>query len=430
MRVRWFAIAAVVGLWVVTIALSYWKTGLFQFIGDDFSIFYSQSRVLASGHFDQLYDTAAAEAIHQTLRSYADGPGVPIWLVPAPIARLIPPTVYEKPTNLIFRGGPVPYPPLFACLLLPFTLPAPPVGFALWTIVNAVAGFFLARRMALLFPPSQRLFVVVVALTSFPFVYALILGQPVLLLGVAVAEFYFCLREERDFRGGLWLSVLFFKPQYGILIAPWLVWKRRWSAVAGATLGCVAILAAGMVATGVTPLLTYVQAIVADGDFNGQSRLNGANMMVNWRGIVLNLAPNAPIQDGLLLVGLASILTVVILVPIMRGKWAPRASSFPYQFVALLVATVLATYHSHSHGLVLLAVPLAAILTDPDLSATTRAILRIGIIVPTALFLISHSLQMVGVSYGVLLVALYADLAWRLAWTHDRTALNWLAQSE
>ena len=79
------------------------------------------------------------------------------------------------------------------------------------------------------------------ASVSFPVACTLIVGQPQLLLACAVAECYLSLREGRDFTSGLWLALLLFKPQYGLLIGLVLIWKRRWAAIAGVIVGGMAI---------------------------------------------------------------------------------------------------------------------------------------------------------------------------------------------
>jgi hypothetical protein len=128
------------------------------------------------------------------------------------------------------------------------------LGFVLWTGVNLLGALVLAWRIAQLFPGAERLWVALLLFTSFPVVVTLFAGQPIL-LACAVAECYLSLRAGRDFRAGLWLSCLVLKPQYGFLIGPLLIWKRRWSAVAGALVGAAAVMVGSALARGLPALL-------------------------------------------------------------------------------------------------------------------------------------------------------------------------------
>ena len=92
----------------------------------------------------------------------------------------------------------------------------------------------LLWRVNQLAPSVGKTRAAVIFFTTLPVLQAFLLGQPVLFLAVAMAESYLALRKGADLRGGVWLGLLVLKPQYGLLLGLFLLWKRRWRAVAGA----------------------------------------------------------------------------------------------------------------------------------------------------------------------------------------------------
>src|SRR5262249_1434650 len=150
----------------------------------------------------------------------------------------------------------------------------------------------------------------------------LIVGQPTALLACAVSECYVSLRAGHDLRAGLWLSVLLFKPQYGVLIGPILIWKRRWLTVVGTALGALAMLLASVVL--VRPSGGgFLWALGEYGAFGGGA-LIAPGLMINWRALILWLRPSIGSTSGLLLLAVLSLLTLVLVLPIWRGRWASR----------------------------------------------------------------------------------------------------------
>src|SRR5262249_8884569 len=179
---------------------------------------------------------------------------------------------------------------------------SPAAGFAFWTGLNFLAALYLAWRVAQRFPTRDRWWVGLLVLTSFPVVSALAGGQVQLLMVCAFTECYLSLRAGLDFRGGLWLACLIFKPQYGILLGPILLWKRRWAAVAGSILGTLAILGASMLGAGIPAFLASPSTLLVQSDFSGSAEpLTAPYLMTNGRGLVLRLLPGLADEPRMLL---------------------------------------------------------------------------------------------------------------------------------
>jgi Glycosyltransferase family 87 len=392
-------IGAAVTFWGLRIWAHYSQVGLFRWLGSDYGIYFAQSAVLWSGNPQAIYDRQTLHQYHQRLTVYTSDPTRPL------------------------LSGPVPYPPLFAWLFTPFTLPPPPIGFALWTGLNFLAALYLARRVATLFPKQERMWVFLLLLTAFPMVQTLVVGQPMILLAYALAESYLCLRAGREFCAGLWLACVLFKPQYGILLGPLLIWKRRWATVAGALLGAAVIVAGSVVVAGVSALLSYPASLPEIGDFRGIFDPTFPRQMINWRSLVLFFLPRIASPPGIQLTLLLGAVTVLVIVLAWRGPWAPRDRLFPAKMSLLLVATLLANYHSHLHGAVLLAMPLAAVLAERQPSRFTRMTIVAGVVLPTVMLagvVLAPGILAIGPLFALLLLVCFSSLLAEV-WSAQRT---------
>jgi hypothetical protein len=351
-----------VAAWIARVWLLLQDGGLFRVLGGDYSMYLAQANILRSGDTQSIYDLSRIDAFVQPLRAFTTDPSQPLSV------------------------GPVAYPPIFAWLMVPFTFVPPPVSLALWTLLNLVGVGYLAWRVASVVPGTNWLLALLALLGSFPVALGLVVGQPTALLGCAMAECYLSLRAGRDLRAGLWLSALLLKPQYGLLLGPILIWKRRWHAVLGVALGGLLIVAASAALVGLPTLLTFRAALSDMAPFGGGA-LVSPGQMINWRGLILNLRPSIGGNTGLLLTIVLGAITVAATLLIWRGPWSATSRSFPARMAAMSLTTVLANYHSHAHGLTLFAVPLAASYGQPGTSRVTRWALLALALGPTAIII-------------------------------------------
>lgn len=357
----WFAYAlffSLALLWAHAIRAIYLDSGLFWWVGTDFGQYYAQSMALWSGTPSNIYHPESYSQLYQEL-----------------LSRYIFNRQPVPPTS-------VPYPPVFAWLFTPFTIPSPLVGFALWEAVNILGALYLAWRVINLFPYEQRVIVAVIVLTSFPLVESLFLAQPQVLLACAVGECYLALRTGRDFAAGLWLSCLLIKPQYGLLIGLFLIWKRRWWAVAGAALGGVVVVSLSIVIAGWDTLLAYPSALAEMAVFQGYWEQN----MINWRSLVLAARPGVSTLKGMLLTQFLAALTVIAVMIVSRGPWKGETPVFSVQFTLVIISTLLVMHHSMMYGAVMLVLPVAAVFSERLASEWTRWSVLGGAIVPVLSF--------------------------------------------
>jgi hypothetical protein len=381
--------AVLLVLWVVALQQIYAGWGLFRFLGNDFGIYLAQAEVLRSGDPGGIYSIEALQPRYQQLYDS-----------------------YFSAVSDTAKATQVPYPPLFARVFTVFTVMEPHVGFVLWTVLNVMAALYLAWSAARVFSMPERGFVALLFLASYPVLCSLITGQPTLFLACAMGLFYLALRAGKDFQAGLYLSLLLFKPQYGVLLGPLLIWKQRWGAMAGVGLGAIIIIGGSLLVAGWPTLLAYPGAFTEMAKFRGDVPTLG----INWRSLILWVSPQISDQSGMLLELLLSGLTVLIAAFAWRGPWAPREQRFSILMTLTVAATLLANHHSLPYGAVLLAVPFASALAEAELSRLTRLASIAACLLPALSFILLSFLDLQAASrlMMVLLSISFASLLFDL----------------
>jgi alpha-1,2-mannosyltransferase len=370
--VQLLAAVLLLAFYASRIATVYRDTGLFRRIGFDWGLFFSQASALAAGDVAAMYQLDRLVPYLQRLAQYTTTPNVPLLQWPSP------------------------YPPLFAGGLAPLTFLPPPLAFGIWTALSVAAAVHLVWRINQLLPATGVARLALLVATALPVVQVLVLGQPMLFLASAIAESLVALNRGADFRGGLWLGLLAIKPQYGLVLGLFLLWKRRWSAVLGAALTVAVVLAASAVLAGPGALLDYQRAVSAMGEIRDPYAVPAE--MINWRALIVNLRPAIGGTTGIMLFLALAGLTVLALAWATRGAWRPNTPTLDLQLAVVLVTTMLVSYHSHMHGLVLLAVPLA--LAWRAASAAPRLAILALVLVPTIIFvLVTAGLRGMAIDY-------------------------------
>ena len=331
------------GAWAAHVVRTYANAeigGLFRWIGVDFGFYLEQIAELVHGSVDRLYSIDAEAPYRAALAAWSSTPDIPL-----PI-------------------GPVPYPPVYAWLLQPLDALSPPLAFAVWSLANAGAALVLAWRASTFFPPERRLLAAILVLVPTAVVLSIWFGQVQLLLAVAFGEAFVGFTRDRDRIGGVWLALLVFKPQYLLLIIPMLLWKRRWDAVAGFAIGSLAIVGLSALTVGPSSVIDWAGSLVESATAVGGALITAVapEAMVNWRSLVgvvpLDLSATARFAITIVL----SAVTVAGVFYAWRGRWEPQAERFAGLMTLLVGGTLLASYHSHIHGVSMIAVPLAAFL--------------------------------------------------------------------
>ncbi len=158
--------------------------------------------------------------------------------------------LYDPTVDVAVGYGVFLYPPPFVLAAVPFTLLPAPLG--LWAWLAAMVAAFLAGTAFLPVRTSVRFWIVLLAALSFPFLYAVKLGQvgPLLYLAFAVAWRWI----YRAGATGLAVAVGALSKLQPALLFGWMVATRRWRALA---VGLGAIAAAAVVTTAVAGAATW-----------------------------------------------------------------------------------------------------------------------------------------------------------------------------
>src|SRR5215217_2849699 len=189
-----------IGVWVLII-VSVWKNrGLFDWLGVDYALYAAGARLMFSGDPRAVYDL---DAVARTLAPYA---------------------AYYGPHADPLKVGPLPYPALSFLQFAPFAGFRPSVGYLLWAVANLTLAAYVVRGLAGRFAEG-RWAITALALTYFPLGYTLFVGQPVVVMLLALAQAYRAWERGRDFEAGLWLGGLFLKVQYPMVLLLVLLYK-------------------------------------------------------------------------------------------------------------------------------------------------------------------------------------------------------------
>lgn len=251
--------------------------------------------------------------------------------------------------------NPYPNPPVLALLYLPLTLLPIPVAYLL-TWVIGLAAFVAAVALPLRGVPYARTSAVLM-LTFAGVITTQFEGQPYGVMLLALTLALLALAGGRPLLGGSLLGLLWLKPQYAVLFLLVLVLKRRWTEAAGMLATGLLLGMASLALVGIDGARGYAELLATISEFH--YRWVDPFAMVNWRALVVAAWPEIPGSVGSSIVYALGGVTVLASLLAWRGEWDPRSPRFPLQVLALTLAGILASPHSHLHGTVFLLAPVA-----------------------------------------------------------------------
>ncbi len=260
----------------------------------------------------------------------------------------------------------IPYhnPPALALLFLPLTWLPIFWGYMAWTAFS-----LLVTVLAVALPlrgRTGRWKLVIVLLTFAGVVDNLLWSQIAGPLLLAVSLGLLALASRRPILGGALLGILWLKPQYAVVFAFVFLVKGRWRELVGMAVAGLAVVVVSLVMVGPAGILSYLELLNRIGEFTPPPEsLVKPYAMINWRAMLVNLWPGVPDSVGAaLMMGLAAV-TILVSLLAWRGEWDPLSPRFPRQMLVVVLATLIASPHSHFHGTVLLLAPLAMALARP-----------------------------------------------------------------
>ncbi len=231
---QWLTLVVLIGLAInqVRIALESWGIVLWRPGYADFGNYYLYAKVGLHQGWSHLYDLAAQR--QEWLR--LGGADVIPWF-------------------------PIIYPPPLAWLAVPFTLLPLPVAYACWTALLTACVIVPWR---LVVPTGSRLTrwtALAAMLAVMPVLYALLLGQILILELAVIAVVWWLVSRGHEVPAGILLTVLVFKPQVAFLVPVALLVIGRWRTVAVWLGGSALIAVIALWTTGIDGLRDYANRV-------------------------------------------------------------------------------------------------------------------------------------------------------------------------
>lgn len=246
------------------------------------------------------------------------------------------------PSTAFSRGLPFNNPPSLAVLLAPLgTLPYP-VGFATFAFIS-IAAWAAAIASATRSLGDGRVVAILLALSAWPIVTAVLRGQVTILVGAALL-WAISLVDRSPRAAGALVGIASVKPTLLPLVLGWLLVQGRWAQLGAAALTAAGLLAATALVIGPEALLAYPGHALGELGAADAAGIEPAHM-VNWRAVATWVGGEPGV--ALWVVGTLATLGSVAVAWWRSGWRGPLVSA------AALVATPLVIPHANEHEAVL-----------------------------------------------------------------------------
>jgi len=307
-------------------------------VGSDFRAFWSAGYIASTYGYEEVYDLTIMGEVQEFV-------------------------VHASKESSSFLVVPVPNLPVFFILFQLFALIPPITSFIIWTVVTFLGTFlyliFFFKRLKI---PNAD-FLALLGLFSFQSFSNLYWGQINLLLMICIGEFIRNISLKHEIGAGLWLGGLILKPQLIILIAPFLLFQRKWRLLGGFSLTIFLVLIASLILGKPTGILAFVNTITK---YSTGLPTNMPETMMNWRmiGERLSFSLSPSISWGFAALGM--IATTIAAGLLWCKRIDTNAPGFLVVLTGTLAATMVVTWHSHIHMAMVL-LPLILYLTKIEL---------------------------------------------------------------
>ena len=304
---------------------------LFNTIGSDYLSFWTVGKIANTHGYAHIYDLSLLAMIQK------------------PFHEIIA-------TDNVYAPIPAPF---FSFFTVPFQLLAilnAKTGYAVWSILNLL-GLILYLRFFIKDLTSKQVqprFMVLIVI-SYPVFLNLFWGQINVWLAICVGEFMRMAIKGKPFVSGLCLAGLLIKPQSLVLILPVLLLQRSWKKLVGFAAGTIAVLVISLGLSGIQGVralfdlwLKYAAAIPT----------NAPENMVNWRMLGIQLGFVMPSAAGWTIAVIGLIATISAVFWLWQKPISDLSLKFPIALLGILTATLVVSWHSHMHMMVIILPPL------------------------------------------------------------------------
>lgn len=297
----------------------------------DFSIFYAAGLTIRRGEGALLYNDAIQRQMQQSF---------------------IPQTLAVR--------SPLPYnhPPFEALLYLPLTYASYAQAYIIWLLINALllgmCVYLLRSQLSGLATTFPRL-LFVIPLAFFPAADSLLQGQDSIVLLTLYCLSYLAFLRRKEIWAGVFLGLGLFKFHLVLPFAFLLLMKRRWRALTGILISASTEAAISWALVGGKELVHY-PFYVWQINRKQPPGIIVPKTMPNLRGLILGWGVSSvALEIGLIA---ASILLLIW----SARQWSPadleRRQDWNAGFSVGLMATFLVGYHSYTHDMTILLLPL------------------------------------------------------------------------
>lgn len=263
---------------------------------------------------------------------------------------------YQHKNNM-FEAVPAPFPAVF---ILPFQVIAllpEETGSWVWRFINLAAFIsyciFFSKKIQRFSLENEGLLAL---LLSLPVYINFAWAQVNVVAMIGIGEF---IRFERRYLRGAALGLLLIKPQILLLIIPILLFQKEWETLAGFIISAAVILLSSVALTGVNGIFQLVDLWIK---YSTGLPSNEPEHMINWRMIAIQIGALMNSQPVWLAAIIGVILTGVCAVSLWRRQPdLQKPAVLPYLILNALSATLLISWHSHLHHMLILIPPLIAI---------------------------------------------------------------------
>jgi hypothetical protein len=245
-------------------------------------------------------------------------------------------------------------PPYVALLFAPLALLSLATAGLVLLLINLalliVTGVVIHRQLRI---TSRRVSAVYwLAVLSFePALYVVGQGQLSMFLIWGFMGFFIFQRQGRPIHSGAALALLLVKPQSAILAVLILAWKRQWQPLAAFASVAAVLVMISLAVSGPSVLWRYPEFLIESTGWDGTHGVYTQHMY-GWNGFMSTIFAKdslAYIAATVLCIGA----TVGAVFYVLRDRWRPSSSDFPFAMGVLALGTLLINPHAYLHDVAL-----------------------------------------------------------------------------
>ncbi|MEN6624089.1 MAG: glycosyltransferase family 87 protein [Smithella sp.] len=303
----------------------------FPAYGQDYLAFWSAGKVADKEGYSKIYELQAMRTVEgQVLRDLG---------------------VIRQVNDPSFMTLPALYLPVF---LVPFQILSQfPIqtSLVIWWVFNflLLTGYlfyFTKTRTATLHNDKDWIFLVLLAMLSYPVFDNFLEGQINVFLLIFVGEFIRNAEKGRPFVSGLWLAGLLLKPQLLIIVVPLMLILRYWKVVFGFLACSFFLLATSWALSGTEGITGFINLLMRAGTGAATS---SPEAMINWRMVGINLNNWTHSSIGWVITALGMVITLVAVGSLTKRKPDFGSRGWLMVMVGVFSATLAFTWHAHNH---------------------------------------------------------------------------------